>query len=107
MRNFLILAGESILMKLLIFRLYQIKDDEALNVTVIPVGEKPTVMFPGSKTPFLECYGETAIDFDFGHPEISTQPLWLNQDNINKSILSPINKTVEGKYVDITLKSNI
>lgn len=79
---------------LFLFRLYQIKEEEALNITVIPVGEKPSMMFPGSKTPFLECYGETAIDFDFGHPEVSTVSVTSLPEDTNKSVLC--NTKVEG-----------
>ena len=34
-------------------------------------------MFPGSKTTFLDIYGEIAVDFDFGFPEISSEKTGL------------------------------
>lgn len=52
------------------FRLYQIENNQSANIGIYSVGEKPTTFFPGSKTPFLDIYGEVAVDFDFGHPEI-------------------------------------
>ncbi|CAH1107746.1 unnamed protein product [Psylliodes chrysocephalus] len=51
-------------------RLYQIENNQSANIGIYSVGEKPTTFFPGSKTPFLDIYGEVAVDFDFGHPEI-------------------------------------
>nr|CAI5829548.1 unnamed protein product [Callosobruchus analis] len=76
-------------------RLYQIKNKEAVGVSIFPVGEEPSGLFPGSKTPFLDIYGEIAVDFDFGHPEISEIP--LNPDD-EKTIVSPSPVQDEDKY---------
>lgn len=35
-----------------------------------PIGDSPGGLFPGSKISFLDIYGEIAVDFDFGFPEI-------------------------------------
>ncbi|KAF7282099.1 hypothetical protein GWI33_003216 [Rhynchophorus ferrugineus] len=55
------------------FRLYQIDNREAINLGVYSIGEKPGGMFPGSKTAFLDMYGEIGVDFDFGFPEFSSK----------------------------------
>lgn len=73
-------------------RLYQIKNGEALKVAIYTVGEKPTTVFPGSKTPFLDLYGEVAVDFDFGQPQIIEIP----KQNV-KSLQHP---KAEQKYVN-------
>ncbi|CAH1129598.1 unnamed protein product [Ceutorhynchus assimilis] len=58
-------------------RLYQIEKNEALNIGEYQIGKKPSGMFPGTKTPFLDIYGENAVDFDFAFPEIfEKKPLW-------------------------------
>ncbi|XP_072381629.1 nuclear pore complex protein Nup88 [Diabrotica undecimpunctata] len=51
-------------------RLYQVENGEVRNLAVYSVGEKPSTLFPGTTTTFLDIYGEVAIDFDFGLPEI-------------------------------------
>ncbi|KAL1501464.1 hypothetical protein ABEB36_006780 [Hypothenemus hampei] len=63
------------------FRLYQVQNNEALHLGVYPIGESPGGTFPGTKTTFLDIYGEIAVDFDFGHPEI----LEKTQFNLEKS----------------------
>ncbi|XP_056634772.1 nuclear pore complex protein Nup88 [Diorhabda sublineata] len=73
-------------------RLYQIKNGEALKVAVYTVGEKPTSLFPGTKTPFLDLYGEVAVDFDFGQPQI----IDILEQN-EKSLKHP---KVEEKYIN-------
>lgn len=50
-------------------RLYGIENSTAVALTVYNVGERPKGVMPGSKSFFLELYGETAVDFDFGPPE--------------------------------------
>ncbi|KAJ8916052.1 hypothetical protein NQ315_010920, partial [Exocentrus adspersus] len=62
-------------------RLYAVDNIEAHNLAVYPVGEKPVGMFPGSKTPFLDIYGEIAVDFDFGLPEVSEANLVYDLDD--------------------------
>ncbi|XP_066251754.1 nuclear pore complex protein Nup88 [Euwallacea similis] len=62
--HILVLTSDNVL------RLYQIHNNEALNVGTYQIGEKPGGMFPGTKTTFLDIYGEAAVDFDFGLPEI-------------------------------------
>ncbi|CAG9814830.1 unnamed protein product [Phaedon cochleariae] len=90
--HILILTSDNML------RLYQIKDTEALNIAVIPVGQKPTGMFPGSKTPFLDIYGEIAVDFDFGHPEIAELPPSIEGNN-EKAMSKYANRSKEEKYM--------
>nr|CAH7728380.1 unnamed protein product [Callosobruchus chinensis] len=76
-------------------RLYQIQNREAVGISIFPVGEEPSGLFPGSKTPFLDIYGEIAVDFDFGHPEISEAPLYPVEE---KSIALPSPSQDEDKY---------
>ncbi|XP_019869929.2 nuclear pore complex protein Nup88 [Aethina tumida] len=54
-------------------RLYEIDNQQATSIAVYSVGEKPHGNFPGSKISFLQCYGELAVDFDFGLPEIDEE----------------------------------
>ncbi|KAJ8932272.1 hypothetical protein NQ314_014798 [Rhamnusium bicolor] len=77
-------------------RLYQIEDNEAHNISNFPVGEKPIGMFPGSKTPFLDIYGEIAVDFDFGHPEVSETSLIYDYEDTNRITARKFNRAIEG-----------
>ncbi|XP_048523110.1 nuclear pore complex protein Nup88, partial [Dendroctonus ponderosae] len=69
-------------------RLYQIENNEAFSVGTYPIGESPGGLFPGSKISFLDIYGEIAVDFDFGFPEIVEEAaIWesLKKMNISQS----------------------
>lgn len=54
-------------------RLYNIENSIATAVGAYPVGRQPTGFVPGSKVPLLGLLGETAVDFDFGPPELNTE----------------------------------
>ncbi|KAG5891442.1 hypothetical protein JTB14_019920 [Gonioctena quinquepunctata] len=79
-------------------RVYQIQNNEARNIYVLLVGEKPTSMFPGSRTPFLDIFGEIAVDFDFGLPEVFQAPQTINVKK-ERSILKSSNKIVDATYM--------
>lgn len=89
-------------------RLYKIHNNEAVNISVHPVGERPGVMFPGSNTPFLDIFGEIAVDFDFGHPDISTSTSVDSdtQDLAKRTNMMIINKKHTVKIVPKTAKDN-
>lgn len=50
--------------------MYNIDNSVATSIGAYPVGIQPTGYMPGSKVPFLGLLGETAVDFDFGPPEV-------------------------------------
>ncbi|XP_030766061.1 nuclear pore complex protein Nup88 [Sitophilus oryzae] len=70
-------------------RLYQIENREAINLAVFSVGEKPRGMFPGSNTAFLDIYGEIAVDFDFGFPEIVKETSVSQIQSLVPSVRTP------------------
>ncbi|KAJ8951120.1 hypothetical protein NQ318_021564 [Aromia moschata] len=86
-------------------RLYQIENNEALNVSVFAVGEKPGGVFPGSKTPFLDIYGEIGVDFDFGHPEISEKTLIYDSEYNNGAVFTKFDSGIEEKKSLITIQT--
>lgn len=47
------------------------ENSEAVSVGAYPIGRQPQGFMPGSNMPFLELLGETAVDFDFGPPELN------------------------------------
>ncbi|XP_060532815.1 nuclear pore complex protein Nup88 [Cylas formicarius] len=61
-----------------VLRLYELDGEQALSVAQYSVGDRPSSMFPSTKTTFLDIYGEVAVDFDFGSPEVVSKPLWEN-----------------------------
>lgn len=76
-------------------RLYNIENSEAVSLGVFPVGRQPQGFIGGTKSSFLEALGDTAVDFDFGPPEIEqenvvatqqTQAAILTTTTINDSV---------------------
>ncbi|XP_074041909.1 nuclear pore complex protein Nup88 [Leptinotarsa decemlineata] len=90
--HFLVLTNDNML------RLYQIENNEAHNISIHSVGEKPTGLFPGSKTTFLDIYGEIAVDFDFGLPEVSQSPQYFDVAR-EKSLIKSFNKNKDETYM--------
>ncbi|XP_050302097.1 nuclear pore complex protein Nup88 [Anthonomus grandis grandis] len=77
-------------------RLYQIEKNEAIDINKFLIGEKPGGVFPGSKTSFLDMYGEIAVDFDFGFPDIvQEKPIWKAMEELG------ISKTTTGSHQNI------
>ncbi|KAF5299810.1 hypothetical protein FQR65_LT09331 [Abscondita terminalis] len=65
-------------------RLYNIVNGSASVLGVYSVGQRPKGVIPGSKVFFLGLFGETAIDFDFGPPEVTADHLKLVENDVVK-----------------------
>ncbi|KAL3270648.1 hypothetical protein HHI36_021177 [Cryptolaemus montrouzieri] len=82
-------------------RLYRVEGGEVFNLGAFLVGDKPVAKVPCSKITFLGALGEIAVDFDFGHPELSgnkTQEEIKNFENDNRNsslieIRNPLSKS--------------
>ncbi|XP_071057131.1 nuclear pore complex protein Nup88 [Onthophagus taurus] len=58
-----------------VLRLYTVSEGSTSCLGTYSIGIQPIGRFPATKTSFLEALGDTAVDFDFGQPEIKkTQP---------------------------------
>ncbi|KAK5638860.1 hypothetical protein RI129_013155 [Pyrocoelia pectoralis] len=57
-------------------RFYNMENSSAVALGVYAVGKRPKGVMPGSKAFFLGLFGETAIDFDFGPPEVDEPSLF-------------------------------
>ncbi|KAK4878084.1 hypothetical protein RN001_010590 [Aquatica leii] len=73
--HILVLTSDNVL------RLYNIVNGSAVSLGLYSVGQRPKGVMPGSKTFFLGLFGETAIDFDFGPPEVSEQCLKVSEND--------------------------
>lgn len=62
------------------FRLYNVENSEAVSLGVFPVGRQPQGFIGGTKSSFLEALGDTAVDFDFGPPEVKTENVVVTQE---------------------------
>ncbi|CAG9861223.1 unnamed protein product [Phyllotreta striolata] len=78
-------------------RLYQVENGQATNLDVYSVGERPSTLFPGTNTPFLAIYGEVAVDFDFGHPEICNVPAGRSVSSAPPGVWNAQTQTIEWK----------
>lgn len=54
-------------------RLYNVENSEAVSLGAFPVGRQPQGFIGGTKSSFLEALGDTAVDFDFGAPEVKEE----------------------------------
>ncbi|XP_044260478.1 nuclear pore complex protein Nup88 isoform X2 [Tribolium madens] len=71
-------------------RLYNIENASALSLSKITIGETPIGVFPGTKTSYLAAFGEVGVDFDFGQPEINSDPKTIFNDETKKDLLWPV-----------------
>lgn len=56
-----------------VVRLYLVENSEAVSVGVFPVGRQPQGFIGGSRSSFLDVFGDTAVDFDFGAAEVAPE----------------------------------
>lgn len=64
----------------IVFRLYNVADT-VVAIGVYTVGQKPTGVMPGTKSFLLGLLGETAVDFDFGPPELDDEQSVVEDEN--------------------------
>ncbi|XP_017770367.1 PREDICTED: nuclear pore complex protein Nup88 [Nicrophorus vespilloides] len=80
-----------------IIRIYNIQAKEATCEGVFGVGVKPTASISSSKYSMLETLGETAVDFDFGPPEKSSEA----PETKNNSLIRANDRSINVKSNEI------
>lgn len=75
-------------------RFYNIEDSEAVALTVFAVGRQPQGFIGGTKSSFLEALGDTAVDFDFGPPEIKQESVVITQKTQTSILRTSLNDSV-------------
>uniref|UniRef100_A0A1Y1L9A3 Nucleoporin Nup88 n=1 Tax=Photinus pyralis TaxID=7054 RepID=A0A1Y1L9A3_PHOPY len=96
-------------------RLYNIENSSAVALGVYAVGKRPKGVMPGSKAFFLGLFGETAVDFDFGPPEVDDPSSdGVEEESLGKSALDIANEddgdeesAILRKFKDMKLRGTI
>ncbi|KAF2878759.1 hypothetical protein ILUMI_27410 [Ignelater luminosus] len=78
-----------------------VKGKQAINLS--KGGQKPTGVMPGTKSFLLGLLGETAVDFDFGPPELGDEQLPVEEENpyFRSLTKAPIKSLTEKKGLSV------